>query len=481
MARLRLSVAVADLEPGRLAPRLDDLRVERLARGDHPPQRGQLPQCRALGQRPVLGRRLAEHVDALALDELQPLVGLEAAVDDHRRRAAQPRRDEDVARRLRPARGGRAPDQLTGTGAEPVLGLRALSGQVALGVQGRAGLARRPGREDDQRRVAGGEVGDRGRRLLRAILVQGSADLGQGHVRDPVRQLAEQVLVADAECRACGRGAQREVLAAQLGVAGQRHRAHPPAGEHRQHPLQAVADQGHDDVAAVDAAGGERPREPGGHRDQLAEVPDAPPAVARDRDQRRRRRRKALEDVLGEVHWRQCSARGSASSPRRQRRLERARLSRGAGLDGQRRLVAGLGRELEHLALAGAEREAELRLAVACSCLDSGPSLNVKSSGNPSTTSVASPRTCLPRLELTATLIDRVASASCWLAVRSSSFGFGCGFGSSGFAKAPAAMASAAAAPRPPATIPSPHLMGPRVAMSGAAPRRQPRRNSVPS
>ena len=45
-----------------------------------------------------------------------------------------------------------------------------------------------------------------------------------------------------------------QVLAAELGVAGERHRPHPEAGEHRDDPLDAAADQGHHSVPALDTA-----------------------------------------------------------------------------------------------------------------------------------------------------------------------------------------------------------------------------------
>ena len=117
----------------------------------------------ALGQHPVLGRRLAEDVDAERLGQVEPLGRVEAALVDRRRGAGQPGREEDVAGRLRPARGGRAPDQLAGARAEPVLGLGALAGQVAVGVDDAARLAGGAGGEDDQRRVLGVHLLDRGR------------------------------------------------------------------------------------------------------------------------------------------------------------------------------------------------------------------------------------------------------------------------------------------------------------------------------
>ena len=76
-------------------------------------------------------------------------------------------RDEHVARRLRPARGGGAPGEVALARAEPVLGLHALAGQVALPVADRLGLARGPRGEGDQRRVVGRQVGGRrGRRVV---------------------------------------------------------------------------------------------------------------------------------------------------------------------------------------------------------------------------------------------------------------------------------------------------------------------------
>ena len=160
--------------------------------------------------------------------------------------------------------------------AEPVLGLEPLAEQVALGVDDAARLAGGAGGEDDQRRVLGGHLLDRGRRLLRPVLVEDRGDVGHRHRRDPVGQLAEQRLLADAELRVGGADPQLEVLAAQLRVAGQRHRPHPPAGEHRQHPLDPVADQRHHDVAAPDPAGRKGAREPGRAGEQLAEVPVPP-------------------------------------------------------------------------------------------------------------------------------------------------------------------------------------------------------------
>src|SRR5207244_11118410 len=111
------------------------------------------------GEQPVVGRRLAEDVGSLALADPPPLGGMEAAVVDEGGSPAEPWRDEDVAGRLRPAGGRRAPDELAVEGPEPTRRLQALPGQVSLGVDDAARLARSPRREDDQRRVGGIEAG----------------------------------------------------------------------------------------------------------------------------------------------------------------------------------------------------------------------------------------------------------------------------------------------------------------------------------
>ncbi len=214
----------------------------------------------------------------------------------------QPGRDEDVSGRLRPAGRGGAPGDVAGLGPEPVLGLGPLAGQVALRVQGAARLAGGPRGEDDQRPLAGIEVGRLDRGLLGAVLVHRLVDLGQGHRLDPAGKLGEQLLLAHGQGRVGGRDPQLEVVAPQLRVAGQRDRAHAPAGEHREHPLDPVADQHHHRIAAPHAPGGEGAGEPGADRDQLAEVPDPQLALAVDRDQGPAGGGEALEHVLDEVH-----------------------------------------------------------------------------------------------------------------------------------------------------------------------------------
>ena len=161
VAGLGLAVAVVDRHPDRLPPRHDHLRVERLPGGDGVAQRGQLPQLAALADRAVLGGRHAEHVHALALEQVEPLRRVEAGVVQQRRGTAQPGGDEGVASRQRPAACGGAPAQVTGAGVVPMLGLDELAGQVAGSVADRLGLAGRPRREHDQRRVVGLELGRR--------------------------------------------------------------------------------------------------------------------------------------------------------------------------------------------------------------------------------------------------------------------------------------------------------------------------------
>src|SRR5215218_3967906 len=127
LAGLRLAVAVADPQPGRVVPRRQHAGVERLARGHEHPQSGRRPRRGALGDHPVLRRRHAEHVHALARQHLQPLVRIEARVVQQRGRALQPWGDERVARRLRPARGRGAPHEVALARREPVPGLQPLA------------------------------------------------------------------------------------------------------------------------------------------------------------------------------------------------------------------------------------------------------------------------------------------------------------------------------------------------------------------
>ena len=176
----------------------------------------------ALGDDPVLGRGHAEHGHPLALEDVQPLVRVEAGVVQQRRGAAQPRRDEHVAGRLGPAAGRGAPDQLAGAGAEPVLGLDLLAGQVALHVDHRLGLAGGAGSEHDQARVLGRELRRRGgRRGVQALVGDGQHAGSAGPAR---LELGAVALVGQDQGRLGHREAQPQVAGAQLLVAGQRRR-----------------------------------------------------------------------------------------------------------------------------------------------------------------------------------------------------------------------------------------------------------------
>ncbi len=152
---------------------------------------------------------------------------------------------------------GRAPDKLAVARPEPVLGLGLLAEQVAVGVDDAARLAGGAGGEDDQRRVLGVHLLDRRRASPAARSSSRTSPTSTRVIAGtPVGEFAEQALLADAERRRRRRDPQLEVVAAQLRVAGQRDRAHPPAGEQRQHPLDPVADQRHHHVAPL------RPRAP---------------------------------------------------------------------------------------------------------------------------------------------------------------------------------------------------------------------------
>jgi hypothetical protein len=185
-----------------------------------------------------------------------------------------------------------------------VLGLRALAKQVAVGVDDPARLAGGAGGEDDQGRVLRVHLLDRGWRLLRAVLVERLHDFRQGHRRHLVGQLVQESLLANAQRRRCRARPQLEIVTPQLGAAGQRHGAHAPAGEQREHPLGPVAGQRHHHVAAAHAAGGEGAREARGAGDQLAEVPVPALALGVDRDDPQPRGGGSLHNVLDEVHGR---------------------------------------------------------------------------------------------------------------------------------------------------------------------------------
>jgi hypothetical protein len=276
-----------------------DLRVQRLAGGDRVAQGRHLAQLGALGHHAVFGRSHAQHGHALALDQLESLGRVEAGVVQQRGGAAQPRGDERVAGRLGPSAGGGAPGQLTGAGAEPVLGLHALPGQVALAVADRLRRPRGARGEHQQRRRALVQIGRGGGRGLEQALVGNHQQrAGESGVADRVGVAP----VAQHGHRLGGIHARAQVARPQLLGARQRHGADPKARHQRQHPLQAVADHGHDHVARADAALDQRARQAGRQVGHLAEGVLAAITRGVHDHQRGAVPRGGVDDVAREVH-----------------------------------------------------------------------------------------------------------------------------------------------------------------------------------
>ena len=208
--------------------------------------------------------------------------------------------------------------RLAGPRVEPVLGLRALPGQVALGVEDGLRLARGPARERDQARVLGVELDRVGLRDAQQTVV--------GHDEHRTARLGGIELVAVALVADDRRGprdveAQAQVAGAQLLGAREHDGADAEARDDRQDPLGPVADEREDDIAAPDAvpAQGARQRARAGRH--LAEGPLAPLAAARDLDERRAFRVGGVDEVAREVHGRRnlpaCGRRvGRVSEPR---------------------------------------------------------------------------------------------------------------------------------------------------------------------
>ena len=190
--------------------------------------------------------------------------------------------------------------------AQPVGGLQALAEQVALAVHHRLGLAGGAAGEGDQAGVLGRQLGGRGRwgveqRVVRHqhhLDVRRAPVAARGIARPgrcarlgwlPLQrsfQLGPVALVGEHQPWPGDREAQTQVLGAQLLGARQHDGAEAEAGEHREHPLGAVADQRHHHVAAPHAAAGERAGEAGAALGDLAEAPLAARAVAGQLDQR---------------------------------------------------------------------------------------------------------------------------------------------------------------------------------------------------
>jgi len=292
-------VSVAQPGTGGLAPRLDRRGLQRLAGGDRGAQPLERREVGAPQHHAVLRRRHAEDVDAEVADEVGALLRVEARVVQDGGRAAQPSGDERVARRLRPARGGRAPHAVAGARVEPVLGLQPLAGEVAGAVDDGLRLARRAAGEDQQGRVVGRDVDAWRERLA------GERRVGQqqgGAVEPGAGDLAGVLLGGQHDGGPDEPCAQREVAAAALRHARQRDGAEPERRHQGRDPLRPVAHDGHHDRSAADAERGQ-PRGQAGRRVlDLAEGDRAPLALAGDRQQRRSGRVVTAEDLGGEVH-----------------------------------------------------------------------------------------------------------------------------------------------------------------------------------
>ncbi len=196
-----------------------------------------------------------------------------------------------------------------------MLGLGALAEQVAVGMNHPARLTSGAGSEDDQRRVLGIHRLDRGGCLLGKVLVENGRHVGHRHRRHPVRQLSEQAFLAHAELRIGSSDPQLEIPLAQLRVAGQRHRSHPPASKQRESPLDPVPHQRHHHVAALDAPSSKSSREPGGLGNQFPEVPVPPIPLSINSNDPQPRSGRRLHHILDEIHARQSALRVGVECP----------------------------------------------------------------------------------------------------------------------------------------------------------------------
>ena len=139
LAGLRLAVAVADPQAGRLVPGAEHAGVERLARGHQPAQPGRRPRLpRAWRSRGTPSAPCRGRPRARARATSSRSCGSKRASWSSAAAPWQPRRDERVARGLRPARAGRAPDEVARAGR------RASARPGAAGRRGSAGRAARP-------------------------------------------------------------------------------------------------------------------------------------------------------------------------------------------------------------------------------------------------------------------------------------------------------------------------------------------------
>src|ERR1700689_4181570 len=103
-----------------LPPDLDHLWIQRLTCAGAVAQRRQLMTCEVLlHQHPVLGRRRAEARDAIALEQVELLLRLEAPVVHERRDPLYPRTEKNPLRTLGPAGIRGRPMAIAGFQAEP--------------------------------------------------------------------------------------------------------------------------------------------------------------------------------------------------------------------------------------------------------------------------------------------------------------------------------------------------------------------------
>ena len=347
---LGLPVAVGDLEPGRGAPGGDHLGV-RAARRRRPcgaPTGAARSSVRFASTRYSVGawqrtltcsRSISSSRSAASN---RPSTIIAAAPQSHGR-------EEDVARRLRPAGRRRAPDELAAPGAEPVLGLSALAGQVALGVQRRARLAGGP----EVKTISAGSSGSRSAISAGVSCGRSSSSAASTsamrHVGDPVRQLAEQLLLADAERRirgracGCSRSWRRSCVLQGRAIAPMRQQASSASTHSTRVPTSVMTTSPRLTPRAASA-----PESPADIATSSPKCHTRRSPSPRDRQQGGLRRREALEQVLDQVHgdrslpmraltcraarigWLANRGRGAASEPfpddRGAGRLRRARL-----------------------------------------------------------------------------------------------------------------------------------------------------------
>ena len=120
---LGLPVAVQHFDSRQTSPRIDDLRVDGLARGHRESQRGQIEAGRVFEHEPAkLGGGGAKHGHPVALQEFETAARVEGPVVKEHRRTQAPRPEVDARSRLRPAGIGGAPHGVPGAQREPVPG-----------------------------------------------------------------------------------------------------------------------------------------------------------------------------------------------------------------------------------------------------------------------------------------------------------------------------------------------------------------------